>query len=269
MNAVDFEYDGQYLNDFGFIICDFNDTSGTNITSAGSNISFKKVSRYGGNIHSLTSTQYEECIEAVFDICKDPDVYDDLEISNDEFRDLMRWLNRKEFLKFRISDPDLDYDTCYYNASFNIEKIKVAEKLYGLRLTMETDKPFGYGLEQRMKWDFSEIKPSHVFNDMSDEIGFIYPSIVVTCKDSGNLEISNDLCNTTTRIKNCTNGEVLTMNAETQIISSSIESHKISEDFNYEFFCIGNTYDNRRNTITASLPCTLEIIYTPIIKDIP
>ena len=28
MFALDFEYDGRYLSDYGFIICDFNGSSG-------------------------------------------------------------------------------------------------------------------------------------------------------------------------------------------------------------------------------------------------
>lgn len=44
MYALDFEYDGQYLSDYGFIICDFNSSSGADIVSAGSMITFNTVS---------------------------------------------------------------------------------------------------------------------------------------------------------------------------------------------------------------------------------
>ena len=151
MFACDFEYDGRRLNDFGFIICDFNHSSGTDNISAGSQIEFNTVARYNGKKYSLTSTTYGECITASFDICKDTDIYDDadFEITDGECRDMMRWLNRREFLPFQMfDDGDIDKERCYYNASFNIEKIVMSGTVVGLHLTMETDSPFGYGDKQ-------------------------------------------------------------------------------------------------------------------------
>lgn len=269
MNAIDFEYDGQYLSDFGFIICDFNGSSGADAVSVGSTLTFNTVSRYGGKMHSLTSTQYDECITATFDICKNPDEYDDMEITGDEFRDLMRWLNRREFLKFQIYDSDLDYETCYFEASFNVEKIKIHETTYGLRLNMETNKPFGYGAEQRVKWTFSDTSSYKLLSNISDEIGNLYPSMKITCAEDGDLQIYNALCDCTMEIKNCTSGEVIEIDGDTQIITTSLSTHKVCEDFNYEFFKIGNTYDNRNNKISVTLACALEISYNPIIKDLP
>lgn len=269
MNAIDFEYDGQRLSDYGFIICDFNGSSGADSVSVGSTLTFNTVSRFGGKLHSLTSVKYNKCLTTTFDICKNPDEYDDMEITGDEFRDLMRWLNRKEFLQFQIHDSNLDYETCYFDASFNIEKIKIHEVTYGLRLEMETNKPFAYGMEQKVNWNFNNVASSRILSDISDEIGNIYPSLTIICGADGDLQIHNELCGCTMEIKNCTNGEVITVDGDTQIITSSLPTHKIYEDFNYEFFKIGNTYNNRQNRISVTKVCTLEIRYHPIIKDLP
>lgn len=269
MNAIDFEYDGQYLSDYGYIICDFNGSYGVDTISAGSELTFNTVQRYGGKLHSLTSTKYDKCITVTFDICKDPDQYEDMQINGDEFRDLMRWLNRREFLPFQIHDSELEYETCYFNASFNIEKIKVNEKTYGLRLSMETDKPFGYGMERKIKMTFSNPDAYQILSDTSDEIGNIYPFLKITCKENGDLQLYNESCGCTTLIKNCTSGEVITIDGDTQIISSTYTTHKVYEDFNYDFFKIGNTFNNRKNKIYASKSCDVEISYKPIIKDFP
>lgn len=274
MRAIDFEYDNQYLSDYGFIICDFNFSSGANEMDAGSTITFNKISRHSGKKYSLSSTQYDECITTSFDICKNPDIYDpeDMEISNDEYRDIMRWLNRREFLKFQVIDDgndNFERDTCYYNASFNIDKIKINEKLYGMRLTMETDKPFGYGQEQSVSWTFSDSNVSKILSDISDEIGYIYPTVIITINRNGDLSLYNELENCTTVIKNCKVGEVITLNGDTQIITTTYASHDICNDFNFEFFRIGNTINNRNNRISVSLPCNVVIKYTPIIKDTP
>lgn len=274
MRAIDFEYDGQYLSDYGFIICDFDASTGIAEADAGSNITFNKVARDSGKKFSLASAVYDECITTTFDICKNDEIYDQdqMEISNDEYRDIMRWLNRREFLKFQVIDDSIEEferDTCYYNASFNIDKIKINEKLVGMRLTMETDKPFGYGQEQTVSWTFGDTNVSKILSDISDEVGSIFPTLTITCQRNGDLSIYNELEDCTTTIKNCTMGEVITLNGDTQIISTTYSSHDICNDFNFEFFRIGNTIETRNNRISVSNPCKLVIKYTPIIKDTP
>lgn len=272
MYAIDFEYDGQYLSDFGFIICDFDSTSGANVVSAGSKITFNKVSLNRGKKYSLTSTQYDECISTTFDICKNPDEYDyeNMVISKDEYRALMRWLNRREFLKFHVLSEDEYYaGECYFNASFNIEKIEIGCKLYGMRLTMETNSPFGYGDEITTILTFSNTSVHGYVNYVSDEIGAIFPDVTITCNADGDLTIYNELEDCTTVIKNCTAGEIITLNGVAQIISSNYDSHDICNDFNYEFLRIGNTINSINNSISVSIPCTIEVKYAPIIKDTP
>ena len=272
MYALDFEYDNQYLSDFGFIVCDFNESSGANIVSAGSRIVFNTVSRHRGKKYGLTNTMYDECIQATFDICKDPDIYDDLEITSDEYRDLVRWLGRHEFLKFQILFDSSDYpeiEPCYYDASFNIEKVKIGEKLCGLELTMITNAPFGYGEEQVVRLDIANNSQKHTIYDMSDEIGCIYPSMTITCNADGDLTIRNETEVSILHIKNCKKGEIINIDGDTLIVISSVASHDICNDFNYEYFRIGNRYNDRENVISASLPCTLELRYFPIIKDAP
>ena len=270
---LDFEYDNRYLSDFGFIICHFDGSPGIETVSAGSAITFGKVSRNSGKQYSLTSTRYDECIKAEFEICKDPELCmnrDERYITNDEYRELMRWLNRREFLKFHIIGNDEDgRDTCYFNASFNIEKIKDDDKLYGLRLSMESDKPFGVGEEQRIRLDFTDTSKPQTINDKSDEIGFIYPDMKIICKEDGDILISNSYDECKMLIKNCSVGEVIEITGSPHIIRSDNRNHDIANDFNYEFFKIGNTLDDRRNIISASKECEITLIYSPIIKDIP
>lgn len=270
MYALDFEYDGQHLSDFGFIICDFSYASGATTATAGSQLEFHKVSRNRGKTFGLTGTKYYECISTSFDICKDPRIHDDLVITDDECRDLVRWLNRGEFLKFQIvKEEKFEGDYCWYEASFNIEKIKIREKLCGLTLKMETNAPFGYG--EKVYVYFDNRKESDVFSiyDLSDEIGYIYPDIVISCKVDGDVILSNSLTGCSTTIANCSVGEVITIHGDTQILTSSNPDHKIGNDFNYDFFSIGNTYGNTLNTITVSPQCIAEFWYVPIVKATP
>ena len=54
--------------------------------------------------------------------------------------------------------------------------------------------------------------------------------------------------NRTTVIKNCVENEVIEM--EYPIIKTSFSTHKIQNDFNYNFFRIANTEDKIVNNIT-------------------
>lgn len=270
MYAIDFSYDGLFLSDFGMILCDFNGESGSNTISAGSKITFNKVVINKGKKYVLTGVQYDECITASFNIMKNPCLHNDIHITNDEYRDLMRWLNRSEFLKFQLFDEyENDRDVCYFNASFNIEKIIIGKELCGLNLTMETDKPYGYGEEHVVRLNITDVNKPYYLYDNSDEIGYIYPSVEITCNQSGNLTLKNITEDVSMTINNCSSGEVITVDGEAQIITSSLNSHALYDDFNFDFFRIGNTFEERRNVITSTLPCTVEITYYPIIKDIP
>lgn len=267
MEAIDFEFDGLNLSDFGFIICSFNSDRGTEIVSAGSKVEFEKISHNKGKHYGISSTQYNECITSTFDICKNPDLfsYSGLEITDREYRDVMRWLNRRELKQLHFYLNEKSY---YFNASFNVETIKVADRLVGFRLTMETDMPFAYGDEEIVKLKFTDTIKRRTLYDVSDEIGYLYPSIKITCKASGNLVISNDAGNCEVVVKNCTNGEVITIDGESKIITSSLSSHKLYNDFNFTFFRIGNDLMNMENHITSSIACDVEIRYMPIVKSI-
>lgn len=269
MYALDFEYDGRYLSDYGFIICDFNSTSGANISNAGSKVTFNTVPRQHGKHFGLVGTQYNECIQTNFHICKNPDLFDDMRITDEEFRKIFRWLNRREFLKFRVLDDETHFGSRFYLASFNVSKIKIGEILYGIDLTMETDKPFAYGKELHYSWEITDASTGVLITDISDEIGFIYPYAKIYCKADGDLSIANSFDNSIVLIKNCSAGEEIIFHGDSLVITTSYASHDICNDFNYEFLKIGNSIDNRYNKITVSIPCELEIRYSPIIKDMP
>lgn len=277
MLATDFVYDDIKLSDKGYIICDFDDKSGVEIVDVGSTITFNKIKRDSGRIYTLASATYDECVTATFDICKNDCLYgsNEMEISTQQFRELMQWLNRREFLPFRIVDDK--QTVCWYNASFNVDKIVVGGKIYGVRLTMETDRPFGYDDKVTRTYALSNSNLTISIVNTSNEIGYLYPTITIKCWVDGDLTITNTLEGNTTVIKNCSNAEVITINGETQTIVTNNESNhtkkKIHNDFNWEFPRLGTKMIRgqviRNNDITTSLPCEITIEYRPIVKDVP
>lgn len=302
MKATDFEYDNRKLSSFGMILCSFDD-KGLNTISNGSEITFNTISTLNGNLHRLTSSSYEDCLTATFQICKNLCGGGTMEIDSITFRELTRWLNRKKFLKLKILDED--YVDIYYEASFNISRIEIDGKLVGLELEVITNRPFAlkepkiinvkldkvYGWEEYKDavWQgyvtstnenayshngiptedgYQRIYLGEVYkgsiNDDSYEEGYIYPHTEVTINQNGNLKIYNAIEDRDTYIANCVTGEVITL--DYPIIQSSISSHKIENDFNWQFFRVANTFENSRNDLIVTLPCSIKIEYSPIVK---
>ena len=98
MYASNFEYDGRLLSDLGFIVCRF-DGAGSDDVEKGSELSFELASARNGARKYAAGASYKNTLSTTFQICKDPDFYkaSEMEVTNEEFRMLGRWLNRSEF----------------------------------------------------------------------------------------------------------------------------------------------------------------------------
>ena len=138
-------------------------------------------------------------------------------------------------------------------------------KLIGLELNVITNRPFALREPQTIQIRNLVKNGKYSINDTSYEEGYIYPYTEITIgKQDGDLDIYNALEDRHTCISNCVAGEVITM--DYPIISSSISSHNIQNDFNWNFFRIANTVENSRNDLTISIPCTIKVRYSPIVK---
>lgn len=318
MKAYNFEYAGKTLEQFGMILCQFGGSKGLDTVADGAEINFTTVPVMGGLKHNLTSSQYEECLETTWQICKHSCNGDIQEITPIEHRNITSWLCRKKFLKLKIFD-EANIDL-YHDAIINVSKIELDGKLMGLELSVTTNRPFAlkeprtititceegkevYGWEKyqtdpeiiklgyvtstnanaypqgKVDADGNIIEGEHTdgyqyvtvgqvytksINDTSYEEGFIYPYTEIIVKSDGDLRIHNSIENRETYIANVCTGEVITM--DYPIIKSSDSSHNIQNDFNWNFFRVANTYENSRNDLVVTLPCSIKIKYSPIVK---
>lgn len=262
MKAMDFLYGERTLSSFGCMICQFDGAKGLDIVSNGAEITFNTISTLNGQKYELASTQYESCLEATIQICKCSCGSDIQEITPVEFRELTKWLNRRKFIKFKLLEES--YIDLYYEVSFNISRIEIDGRLYGLELQAVTNKPFALKEPKTIVINNKVRNGKHSINDESYEEGHIYPHTEITINENGDLKIHNAMENRDTIIKNVSAGEVITM--DYPVISSSISSHNIQNDFNWQFFRISNTYEESRNDLTISLPCTIKVKYSPIVK---
>lgn len=327
MKATDFEFDNKRLSEFGMILCQFGSSKGLETVTDGAVISFTTVPSMSGLKHNLTSSQYEDCLEATWQICKYSCSGGIQEITESEHRNLTSWLCRKKFLKLKLLDEsNIDL---YHEAKIDVSKIEIDGKLFGLELAVKTNRPFALKEPRSITiqarylyaWEkfyivndsekgqslddyvFSynrdaypddgcvvdddgnvtsscyyvfidektEFQNQHSINDTSYEEGYIYPYMEITIgnidnipEKDRNLNIHNAIENRDTYIANCKSGEVITL--DYPVIQSSDSSHNIQNDFNWTFFRVANTYDNSRNDLVISLPCSIKIKYSPIVK---
>ena len=264
MLAEDFEYAGEYLKDWGFMICRTDAPSGFESVISDSQLTFDNVSQLGGKLFNQTSSYYESRIEITFQICKYSCVSSDPSpISVYELREIKRWLNRPDFHKFKLIQPD--WADIYMEGSFNINHIEFSGQIYFLELTFISNRPFA--LHEPLVYSFqtTATNKKYAIYDISDEIGYIYPDLKITCLEDGDLEINNSSENRTTIIRGCKKNEVITF-SKLLTISSSLSSHKIQNDFNFIFTRISNTYGNRKNELTFTKQAKVELIYSPYVK---
>lgn len=268
--TCDFEYDGVRLSDLGYIVCEFGGSSGDERVNAGSEITFITVPLHSGKRTAVAGSKYDKCLSAKLQICKNPNKFNEseMEISDEEFRALSRWLNRREYLWFHGFDADRSTRP-WFRASFSLTRIDVGKTTYGVELDMVTDSPFGYDREKNIELEFTSTQLSKRFSDDNDEIGDTYPEMTITCNASGDLKLENDVTGCSMEINNCVSGEIITLSGESLIISTSSATHSntIANDFNYDFFRFGNSFENCVNTVTASIPCDVVMRYRPILKD--
>lgn len=261
MRANDFEYAGKNLSSFGFIICSFGD-KGLDTISNGATITFNTISTLNGSHHKLISTFYEDCLTTTIQICRNPCHCGDMEISSTIFRELTKWLCRKKFLKFKLLSEE--YIDLYFESIINVSRIELDGKIVGLELEITCNRPFALKEPKTIVINNTETNGKHSINDTSYEEGYIYPKTQITVFEDGNLNIYNAIEDRNTFIKNCVQGETIIM--DYPVITSSLQSHNIQNDFNWNFFRVANTFENSRNDLTISLPCSIKVEYSPIVK---
>lgn len=275
LNAIDFEYDGVHARDYGLVICKINSSSSSESLSIGADINFNRVSSQHGNIQYITDVSYDDVLETTFQVCKyDCKTSKASPFTVEELRDITRWLNRDEDHILKMIGRNDIYDNVCYEGTFNIKKIEINGEVIGLELYFTSNRPFALENLRRISIKANSENYEFRFNDTSDKVGYIYPTIMkiklpdVLAQEKVDVRILNSLENRETVIKNCSAGEIITFK-DVLFIETSLDSHKkLQNDFNYTFFRIANTYKNKVNKITISTPCEIYFEYFPIVKGV-
>lgn len=276
--CIDFEYDGEMLSDYGAMLCSFDNAGGIETESSGADITFNQIRPVGSNRFNLYASTYDTALTSTFQICKNPcqlKTQDEMFFSVEEITAIQRWLCRKNCYK-RFKLDKKGYEHIYWNATFSSKQIVLNDNVIGLELTIYTDAPFAFLDEITINIDCSTATNSSPvsFNiyDLSDEEGYIYPDFEITMledvTDEKGFRLENSMTNKVTTIKNCIANEVITINGKNQIIetTATLSSRQLSNNFNYLFPRLINTYNENKNTFTCNRKCLIRISYSPIRK---
>lgn len=265
MELIDLEYDGIRLSSFNSMVCEIGNSSGVETVSIGNTLTLNTVKNCATNKFRLSSTQYDEPYTEVFQIAKydcsnkDNHVYSETEVAK-----IVRWLNQKEYKKFKKIYRDCEYSDMYYLGTFNLQKIKLGDEIIGLEMSF-TANSFSAFYEFEPLEVTLNTNEEFVIEDLSDELGYLYPSIEIECLEDGNLTISNSKMDADCVIKNCRKNEKIVINGEIKHLESS-HHDKLWNDFNFIYPKVINDLDSNENIYKFSLACKIKFSYYPVCK---
>lgn len=256
--AKEFIFDNKMCSEFDLMICSFD--NGNSNGDMGANIEFiTTTTPICGKWRKLASKETKP-LESRFQVCKIDNSY----IDAYERQAIVRWLSRRDSYK-KLQFVQDDYEQVWFNAYItSIEFIEVGNQVTGLTINWKADASHGYGEIRRCEYNEGSTSPLEFF-DNSDQDGYIYPDVEIEVIKDGTIEIYNFTEGRTFRIDNCKAGERITQNGDILQLSTTLLSHNVLNDFNFNFFRIINTYETRKNVIATS-GCNIKFSYYPIRK---
>lgn len=266
MYATDFEYADKRLSDFGCVTCYLDGKAGVSEVDIGCDITFQTMKNNHSSIHYKTSSSYDAVYTTTFQIMKNPETknMDELYMTHEEIRELTKWLNRREYRKFKVSD-------IHYYGSFNIKEKTINDQIVALILTFTGNAPYGFGDTIKLEFDLEEASSFCIYGD-SDELGKVYPTVTIIpkidCTEHA-YELENVTTGTKVILYNLKKDETIRLDGEHKMITSSDKGHTkttLYNDFGYEWLDILVTDDSQDNVYTVNTPCYISIEYKPIRK---
>lgn len=183
----------------------------------------------------------------------------DLELSEFEIRHILRLITGQHgYVWMKVFTDEISEDTWYKVKVIKTALIKVGGRKIGFKIELNCDSQFGYSPLQTVKINQEGFKHFFIFNNSDDIYTYLLPKVKIVIKEDGNLELKNETENWTSIINNLVTGEVLEIDSERQIITSSVEHEpKLLNDFNLHWvrFVDGN------NEYSANLNCDIEFSF--------
>lgn len=264
INADRFSFNNKHSDtDFSLVICGIgNELSDT--TSGGSKFEINNYYSPISKSWKRIGYKYSEPLEFEFDVVKNTCNGADESFSVNDIEQIERWLMRTDEDKPLVLFKDGYEQIIFYGTFVSVDIKSVGGNDIGLSLKFQSNAPFGYGV----KTTYSTSLDNHVvvIEDTSTEIGEICVDLEITCNSDTNIIITNTFNGETLEINNCVAGEIITIDGKTKIITSSVETHNVYDDFNFCYIHIGNDDTSNQNGIAIQGDAYFLLSYQPIRK---
>lgn len=251
--AESFALDGIPCEKFGLMICDFDTNNGKNISTAGSEIELKASRSPMSNKWALYNSFYSSPLEFKITMCK----MDKTSIHILEQSAINRWLSSTQNHYRWFQFVQSDYEGIFFKVRCTeINNISISNINYGMEATFICNAPYGYSQKYTTTYNAIQNGTNVTFIDNSDDIGELFPLMTLNIKNDCDLSICNNLTMdiddkyTWFQIKNCKKGEIITVDCEKEIITTTLPSHEIYNDFGWVWFSFYNDLNTRRNNLT-------------------
>ena len=273
MNILDFTFNGKKLSDFGYICCNFDNSSGTVEVSSGADVTLNQEKPSGSNKFNLYSTSYDEPFTLSLSICLNPcGNYENMNISVEQARKIQKWLNLRN-KKFKINAEG--YEDIYWVGTFTCKQVMLNGAIIGFNLTFTANTPYALQEDELFNIELSDTLESDIVFT-SDVYGYIDADYIITIKETGDLKFDTYYYNPDTKlytldreftVKNCFVDEKIYVKGDTQLVISSRAVHELGKDCNFILPRLVNTYQSDdeevRNKIKSNLKCNVQITYNP------
>lgn len=259
--SSDFSFNGITAASHGLCLCSFDGTA--ELTNAGSTLEFTTAKAIGSYKWYSYGHEYAEPLSFTIHIVKKD--YSSFTMSEKAM--IARWLLRIDGYKpFQFGTGE--YMDIIFNARGESMKEIVVGQTQGIEVNFVCESPFGFTPVTHKKFKITGDNQQFLFNNDSEEIGYIYPSMKITIDFDCDLTIINQSdANRATTIRDCKAGEIITLNNELKIISTTIPLlHDIQNCFNYQWFRFYRGEFEQDNKLLISGQCTIELEYQLIRK---
>lgn len=277
MIADYFYYDGISSKVYDLIIASFSGSEDG--TQEMGNVEITTIKAPRSNNFLRANATYNQALQMTFSIvkmnCNDAK---DIFFSEREIAFISRWLARKDYKPLKFVQEG--WENIHYNAILKVDQHMSGGQCVGFDITATCDAPWGYDQKQttHISADVPDVlgfKGTALIHDDSDVIGNIYPEVIIDVLSDTDIEIENKLAKTVTKIRNCVEGERITISNfsiesdecipdDTGKTYDYIGRHKtLYDDFNYtwlpitNYFTPNNTRDSRVNEIEVTGNCRI------------
>ncbi len=226
------------LSDYGFMLASFDPGSSNFEDELG--MDYETIEEFIGQnpVPVYLGARYTGKLKPHAAVVKDPRYNKDMYFSEHECRELLRQLTGfTGYRLMQIYSYKLD-ELLYYNVRItNASYKKIGGKVAGILLSMECDSQFAWSKEFTAVYTAAAGQPFLFCNTSDDLYHYLLPSVTIaSAAPIERLDIQNlSDGGWTTTIQHIRQGEIIQMDSQHEILTSSVPGRMLWNDFNMHF----------------------------------